>query len=63
MNHHAKTKRESVTMLFDKKTRRAPGVAETIEEFKARGGEIQKLEPWETSRPLKTMAEDVVDVD
>lgn len=62
-NVHKAEKSRLVTTLFDKKAKRAPGVAETVEEFKARGGEIQKLEPWETSRPLKTMAEDAVDVD
>lgn len=55
-----------VAVAQDKKLAAATPVrqrAETIDEFIARGGEIQKLHPWDTSKPLRFLDERFIDLD
>lgn len=59
-------KARNVAVAQDKK---AAAVAEritrteTVEEFIARGGQVQVLHPWDTSRPLRFLGERFIDID
>lgn len=47
----------SAAVAFDKLEPSRFGRAETIEEFLARGGQVQRLDPTETSIPLRFMTD------
>lgn len=59
-------KARSVAVALEKKEAAAVPVrqrAETIDEFIARGGEVQVLHPWDTSRPLRFLDERFIELD
>lgn len=37
--------------------------AETVDQFIARGGEVQVLHPWDTSKPLRLLSERYIELD
>lgn len=39
------------------------GQAETVDQFIARGGEVQVLHPWDTSKPLRLLGERFIELD
>lgn len=48
----------------EKKDAPAPSVRfETVDEFVARGGEVQVLHPWDTSRPLRFLSDRFIELD